>query len=113
MRSPTHTASAYLERSYPISSAEATGAVQDWRENILFNILQRKPQAFKVMASFGEYDENPNIFIKEVQKWSSDHQPLSCIYVVKLVMLEMRIELKVSVHYVPHEDEADGHYDKI
>jgi hypothetical protein len=65
------------------------------------------------MASFGEYDENLNIFIKEVRKWSSDHKPLLSIYVVKLIMLEMRIELKVPVHHVPHEDEADGHYDKI
>ena len=27
-------------------------------------------------------------------------------------MPEMRTELKVSVHYVPHEDKANGHCDK-
>ncbi|KAF7557387.1 hypothetical protein G7Z17_g739 [Cylindrodendrum hubeiense] len=56
-------------------------------------------QVFKVMAFFGQYnDENLAIFMKEFEKWCPDHKPILSVYIVKLVLPEMRIELEVSAH---------------
>jgi enamine deaminase RidA (YjgF/YER057c/UK114 family) len=56
-------------------------------------------QVFKVVAFFGKYnDENLAIFMKEFEKWCPDHKPILSVYVVKLVMSEMSIQLEVTAH---------------